>query len=203
MLRNGTCLAVCLLLTTSAAVRADEPADLRERVEQLEATVEELTLQLADALKERRRLEAELAEAVAAAGAAVAAPAPATSTASSGLSTGGPPAHENSAIEETAVLPAAAAAASAAAQGSAKAPAAGTTAASSACDVTAALAGYDGKRKGNEALAAWLESDDHLANCSTEQLQAIRDAVKWDWLGYEKPVLKLLDTELARRPDAR
>lgn len=200
---------VFFFITTRAS--ADETSDLRKRIEQLEAAVEELTLQLADSVRERRQLEAQLAEADAAAEAAAATltataaaastPAaastgPVTSTASQEL------------IEETAVSAEAAIDAPIA---TSKTPSTPKTSKESAavaeyasigstdCDVSQALAGYDGKRKGNEALAAWLGADDHLARCSTEQLREIRDAVKWDWLGYEKPLLKLLDKELARR----
>jgi hypothetical protein len=105
-------------------------------------------------------------------------------------------------IEETAVTvdaPARSDAADAAMTGAAAGAAESAFIRSADCDVAQALAGYDGKRKGNEALEAWLQAGDHLTVCSTAQLQQIRDAVKWDWLGYEKPVLQLLDKELARR----
>ena len=199
-MRLSLFLLTLLCLPVAIPASADELETLRERVSQLEATVEELTLQLADAVKARRRLEAELAEAMAATGVAEPAPVAAAAGASQGLSTGGPPASDR-VIEDTPVAPAARTAPAAAPEASAEALAAASSAdaSSSDCDVSQALAGYDGKRKGNEALAAWLEADDHLAKCSTEQLREIRDAVKWDWLGYEKPVLKLLDKELARR----
>lgn len=204
-MRLSLLLLTLLCLPVAIPASADELEMLRDRVAQLEATVEELTLQLADAVKERRRLEAEIAEALADAEAAAAAPvaaAPiaAAPAASEALSTGAPPASDR-VIEETPVAPAAQTATGSAPAASAEALAtAGPAYASTSdCDVSQALAGYDGKREGNEALAAWLEADDHLARCSMEQLREIRAAVKWDWLGYQKPVLKLLDEELARR----
>ena len=190
-------LPAVLVLVLATRASADELSEQRERIEQLEATVEELSLQLADSVRERRRLEAELAEAVAAAAAA------ATTAGASKGSVDTPAeveAEVGGIIEEIAV--AAEAGASPEGSGPATAPPAVAESAytrSADCDVAQALAGYDGKRKGNEALEAWLEADDHLNKCSTAQLQEIRDAVKWDWLGYEKPVLKILDRELARR----
>ncbi|MEE4278129.1 MAG: hypothetical protein V2I82_06655, partial [Halieaceae bacterium] len=67
------------------------------------------------------------------------------------------------------------------------------------CNVSEALAGYDGKRAGNEALAAWLKTGNNLERCTREQLEEIRSAIKWDWLGYQKEPLRLLDRELAGR----
>lgn len=202
-MRISLLLVILLLLPVAVPVSADELAELRERVTRLEATVEELTLQLAASVRERRRLEAELAETIATAGAAVAAPAAAGSGSTerdAPVLAGEADVAAEEAIEEIAVPSVAASSSDVApAQpGASDAVDAGYTR-SADCDVAQALAGYDGKRKGNEALEAWLQTDNHLDKCSTSQLQQIREAVKWDWLGYEKPVLRLLDRELARR----
>jgi hypothetical protein len=204
-MRLSLLLVTLMILSTATRASADELATLRERIDQLESTVEELTLQLADSVRERRRLEAELAAAVAAAGTAAAAPAataPVASATTAAAMTAEGPTDREELIEETAVTvdaPARSDAADAAMTGAAAGAAESAFIRSADCDVAQALAGYDGKRKGNEALEAWLQTSDHLTVCSTAQLQQIRDAVKWDWLGYEKPVLQLLDKELARR----
>ncbi len=201
-MRLSLLLVTLMILSTATRASADELATLRERIDQLESTVEELTLQLADSVRERRRLETELAAAVAAAGTAAAAPAPVASATTAVAMTAEGPTDREELIEETAVTvdaPARSDAADPAMTGAAAGAAESAFIRSADCDVAQALAGYDGKRKGNEALEAWLQAGDHLTVCSTAQLQQIRDAVKWDWLGYEKPVLQLLDKELARR----
>lgn len=195
---------LCLVFLISPALRADELDELKARNAQLEATVEELTLQLAEALRERRRLEAELAElrsvaepvAAAAPVAPVAAPVAAEAPAARPAPAASPaPAPADPAPEprlrEVAI-------AGAAATGAPE-PVAVARADIDGCDVTAALAGYDGKRAGNERLRDWLRSDGNLERCTTEQLRELRGAVKWDWLGYQKEPLRLLDEELARR----
>ncbi len=191
-----------LLLTLSSSAWSDELSELRARNAQLEATVEELTLQLADALKERRRLEASLAEAtasLAAAEANLSAAEVASSTSSArttvsedtpaGVTTG-----ETEMVEEE-IVSAAGAGAAAKAEAMTLASALDT----SGCSVSEALAGYDGKRASNEALTDWLKSGNHMDVCTTEQLEEIRAAIKWDWLGYEKEAIRMLDKEIEAR----
>jgi hypothetical protein len=161
--------------------------------------VEELTLQLADAVKERRRLEGELAEARAAvpAAAAVAQQGASSPTAAAPVAAASEPV-----LEDVEVVTDQSAPAAQAAQAPVQAAAPATTIARAdiaGCDVTEALAGYDGKRAGNEALTEWLKTGDNLERCTKEQLQEIRGTVKWDWLGYQKEPLRILDKEIARR----
>jgi hypothetical protein len=197
---------LCLLFLFSPALRADELADLKARNAQLEATVEELTLQLAEALRERRRLEAELAGARSSVAPSVAAPAPAAPVAESAPDATGAPV----ARQAPAASPAEAAADPApeprlrevdiaGVAPAAKEPVAVARAGIVGCDVSEALAGYDGKRAGNERLLDWLKASNNLERCTTEQLRELRGAVKWDWLGYQKEPLRLLDEEIARR----
>ncbi|MEE4279328.1 MAG: hypothetical protein V2I82_12740, partial [Halieaceae bacterium] len=156
-----------VLATAPGAVRADELSDLRARNAQLEATVEELTLQLADAVKERRRLEAQLAEALAAAEAAAVA---ANESVAAAVEAS---AAVESRLEDVEVAPApdaapAAVEPSSLATAAAAAPEAERVARSTlaGCNVSEALAGYDGKRAGNEALAAWLKTGNNLERCT-------------------------------------
>jgi len=197
---------LCLVFLISPVLRADELEALQARNAQLEATVEELTLQLAEALRERRRLEAELAR-VRADAKPVAAAVPVAPAADDTL-----PAGDRSAADPApAAIPAEApadpapevqmrevAVASATAV-EAPEPVAAARTGVDGCDVTEALAGYDGKRAGNERLSNWLKASDNLERCTTAQLRELRDAVKWDWLGYQKEPLGLIDAELARR----
>lgn len=158
-----------VLFATSAF--GDELSELRDRNAQLEATVQELTLQLAAALQDRKRLEAALS----------AAAVPAAVNAEDELQE-----TEISAVSAPAVADAAL-------------PAAANAAGDEACDVEAALAGYERSGDANQALSAWLKADDHLSRCSAEQLAQIRKAVKWDLWGYQKEVLALIDKALETR----
>ncbi|MEM1188515.1 MAG: hypothetical protein AAGI72_08315 [Pseudomonadota bacterium] len=194
-----------LLLMLPAMAWSDELSELRARNAQLEATVEELTLQLADALKERRRLEASLAEAktsLAAAEASLTTTDAAMATAPAAMAAGGDGqaaaaviAPEEARMVEEEIVSVADAAVTARSDAMSVASALDTT----GCSVTEALAGYDGKRAGNEALTSWLKSGNHLNVCSTEQLEEIRAAIKWDWLGYQKEAIRMLDKELEAR----
>ena len=58
-----TLVAAAVLALGTAVASADELAELKARNAQLESTVEELTLQLADSLRERKRLEGLLNQA--------------------------------------------------------------------------------------------------------------------------------------------
>jgi hypothetical protein len=192
-----------LVLWTSTAA-GDELAELRARNAQLEATVEELTLQLAETIAERRALEAQLADAVAKleAAAAAATAAPPLAAGVSGETAPAPevPAADSGAAEATEeVVEEAIVAEGATAPAAVAATAQPDSLATPACDVDEALRGYKRSGKANRALGDWLQSGNHLKACSTEQLKAIRKAVKFDFLGYEKAVLAMIDEELEAR----
>jgi hypothetical protein len=202
--------ALAALLFCSASTWGDELSDLRARNAQLEATVEELTLQLADALSERKDLEARLAQAIAdrdGLEAELAAAAAARAGSASPMVAGDIPAAEvagttalamdRDTVSEEAVMPEGdSVAAAAKLQREAQA---GTPTRNEACDVEEALRGYKRSGKANRALGDWLRSSNHLKVCSTEQLTQIRKAVKFDFLGYEKEVLAMIDEELEAR----
>ncbi len=196
MTKQILCLVVLPAVLFVGAARGDELADLKARNAQLEATVEELTLQLAEALKERRRLEAALAAAEAApAPAAVAAPAAAmASTSVSAPAVAAPAATtapDEGMLSETEIK----------AQAGSPAAQAVVVArdAVEGCNVAEALSGYEGSGDDNQALSAWLKKSDHLKLCTEDQLRQIRKAVDWDFFGYQKEVLALIDRELSQR----
>ncbi len=170
MLVKAVSTTTLLLMLFSTTASADELADLKRRNAQLEATVQELTLQLAEALKAQQRLEAELAAAVSVSS------------------------EEAVELQDTAIATEVVTASGAAASSTSMKE---TT--DGVCNVREALDGYEGSGGDNKALSAWLKSSNHLAVCTTSQLQQIRKAVDWDLLGYQKEVLALIDRELASR----
>ncbi len=164
-------VSVLALLLVSSVSWGDELANLKARNAQLEATVEELTLQLAESVKERRRLEAQLANTAT----APVAVAPAV------ISDGDPEIIASEPINNAA------------------APAPTRSKVVNGCDVDYALGQYAASKNDNEQLQKWLESSNNAQKCSSDQLRKIRDAVTWDFWGYSREVRELIDRELAKR----
>lgn len=180
-------LTVPLVLLSPRAL-SDELAEALARTARLEATVQELTLQLAESLKERARLESALSAALAREEQATL-PAPAVTRS-----------REEVALEEVGI---AEETPGITATGTAPDDKRGTAEALAApmgnCDVDAALQNYAGTGDDNKALSTWLKAPKRLEECSTAQLKQLRKAVDWDFWGYQKEVLALLDNELEKR----
>ena len=179
ILRWGLVFSVLSQAVWAQVVSADELSDLKARNAQLETTVQELTLQLAEALKRQDQLEAALAQSRSAIP-----PAAETSSVATAAS------DREVLIEEAIEAPG---------QVQRASPDTMVSADDNACNVSQALAAYSGSGDDNRALSAWLEDTDRLGACSDEQLLRLRDAVKWDWLGYQKAVLGRIDEELESR----
>lgn len=169
----------------------DELADTLARNARLEATVQELTLQLAESLKERARLEAELRQALAREELGTL-PAPIEASRPDEVTL-----QETDIVEEAAAVNAASAATKTPDASRSVAQPLPTSAGN--CDVDAALKNYAGRGDDNKALSTWLKVPKRLAECSTAQLKQLRKAVDWDFWGYQKEVLALIDNELEKR----
>ena len=191
-------LALLALVLGAGPARSDELSELRARNDRLEATVRELTLQLAEVLAERDDLQARLEQALSQVEAPpTAAPGPAVTTGAAATAVApaaAAPAPDPDTVTDEVVVATSAAAATAASAPSVEAPTSDP-----ACDVEEVLRGYKRSSKANRALGEWLESGDRLQVCSTEALMQLRKAVKFDLLGYEKPVLAMIDKELEAR----
>ena len=64
------------------------------------------------------------------------------------------------------------------------------------CDVDAVLKRYRSSNKDNEQLRDWLRESRAAQQCAKDQLMAIRDAVSWDFWGYSREVLAVIDKRL-------
>lgn len=173
---------VWVLLCAAASAHADDMVLLKERNARLEATVEELTLKLAESLKAQRELEAALA----AVNTGMMAPAVTLKTET--LGSGQPrvePTDESLNNPTSAPVSASVAAAS--------------SLDSPECKVSAVISGYRGTGEQNKAARAWLGSNDHLQRCSSDQLQAVRKTIRWDFWGYSREAIALIDRELEKR----
>ena len=150
------------LVTWTTATSADELAELKERNARLEATVEELTLKLADAIRTQRALRGELdAARIAAENSSEP-----TSEAAQELETltvTEPP--QQRAVRND-------------------------------CDVDAVLKRYRSSNKDNEQLRDWLRESPAAQQCEKDQLVTIREAVSWDFWGYSREVLAVIDKRL-------
>ncbi len=173
---------VWVLLFSAVSAHADELTSLKERNARLEATVEELTLKLAESLKAQRQLEAALAQAKQDRTAVEAVVKTETLTASL-------PSNQSAAKPTTA-------------QGQSSSHTANTTDVSydsPNCKVSSVISGYRGTGEQNKAARAWLGSNDHLKRCSSEQLLILRKTIRWDFWGYSREAIAMIDRELEKR----
>ena len=175
-------VAVWALLFSTVSAHADELAELKERNARLAATVEELTLQLAESLKAQRQLETALAAAQ------KAAVTPTSTLKTEHLSSG-----QSSDELSTSTLNKTAQATDSAAAESV------SSLDSPDCKVSAIMNGYRGTGEQNKEARAWLGSNDHLKQCSSDQLLAIRKTIRWDFWGYSREAIAMIDRELEKR----
>ena len=175
-------VVIWVLLCAAASAHADDMVLLKERNARLEATVEELTLKLAESLKAQRELEAALT----AVNTGTVAPAATLKTDNLGSSQPSVELTEESLNNTT---PAAVS----------ESVAAASSLDSPECKVSAVISGYRGTGEQNKAARAWLGSNDHLRRCSSDQLQAVRKTIRWDFWGYSREAIALIDRELEKR----
>ena len=64
------------------------------------------------------------------------------------------------------------------------------------CDVDGVLRTYRNSDKDNEQLRDWLRNSSGAKKCNNEQLMEIREAVSWDFWGYSREVLAIIDRRL-------
>jgi len=64
------------------------------------------------------------------------------------------------------------------------------------CDVDAVLKRYRSSNKDNEQLRDWLRESRAAQQCEKDQFMAIRGAVSWDFWGYSREVLAVIDKRL-------
>jgi len=64
------------------------------------------------------------------------------------------------------------------------------------CDVDAVLKLYRSSNKDNEQLRDWLRESRAAQQCEKDQFMAIRGAVSWDFWGYSREVLAVIDKRL-------
>jgi len=64
------------------------------------------------------------------------------------------------------------------------------------CDVDAVLKRYRSSSKDSEQLRDWLRESRAAQRCEKDQLMAIRGALSWDFWGYSREVLAIIDKRL-------